>query len=128
MRQFVSKACLLLAGLLLACPAARAVNTGDPAEGRAVFENQCADCHTVSPGKNKRGPHLAGIIGSPAARLANYNYSEAMRKAGVRWTPERLAQYLLAPKQDIPGTKMRLLTPPDQQEIADLIAWLQQGQ
>ena len=98
-----------------------------PAEGRAVFEDQCADCHTVTPGKHKRGPSLAGVLGRQAAAQPNYNYSNALRSAGIVWTPERLTRYLSNPKQDVPGGKMRLLTKPSQSELTDLLAWLQQA-
>jgi cytochrome c len=117
---------LIVAALaLLAAPLAFAI--ANPTEGRAVFEDMCADCHTVTPGKHKRGPSLAGVLGRPAGAAANYNYSEAMRQSGITWSPERLARYLAAPKTDLPGTKMRLLSHPQPQEISDLIAWLQQN-
>lgn len=112
------------AGLLAASHPASAANAS---KGRAVFEEQCADCHRLGSGKSKRGPDLAGVLGRPAAALPHYNYSPALRNAGVVWTPERLARYLAAPKTDIPGTKMRLLRSPSAAEIADLLAWLQQG-
>lgn len=117
-------ALLTLTAGVLACPPAHAAN---PAEGRAVFEDMCSDCHTVTPGKHKRGPSLAGIVGRPAAAQANYNYSNALRKAGIVWTPERLKAYLSDPKQDVPGGKMRLLIKPTPAEIADVLAWLGQN-
>lgn len=110
-------------GLLASCSAAQA---SSPAEGRAVFEDLCADCHTVTPGKNKRGPSLAGVLGKAAAGQPNYNYSEALRNAGIVWSPERLARFLANPKKDLPGTKMRLLSTPGQAEIAELLTWLQE--
>lgn len=122
MRRF---ALSCLASLLLgAAPLAQAA--GNPTEGRAVFENLCADCHTVTPGKNKRGPSLAGIIGRAAGTAKNYHYSEAVARSGITWTPDRLARYISAPKTDLPGTKMRMLDKPTAQEVEDLIAWLQQ--
>ncbi|MDO6384994.1 cytochrome c family protein [Uliginosibacterium sp. 31-12] len=113
----------LAAGLLAASHSALAANAS---EGRAVFEDLCADCHTVTPGKNKRGPSLAGVLGKAAAGQPNYNYSEALRNAGIVWSPERLARFLANPKKDLPGTKMRLLSTPGQAEIAELLAWLQE--
>jgi len=99
----------------------------NPAEGRAVFEDQCADCHTVTPGKNKRGPSLAGVLGRKAGSAPNYHYSAAMAASGIIWSPARLSQYLASPKTDVPGSKMRLLSKPNPAEVADLIAWLEQG-
>lgn len=98
----------------------------DLTAGNKVFDEQCADCHTVIPAKHKRGPSLAGVIGRAAGTAPNYHYSDAMANARLNWTPERLAQFLAAPKTDLPGTKMRLLQKPTPQDIANLIAWLQQ--
>ena len=96
-------------------------------EGSKVFEEQCADCHSVEAGKNKRGPSLAGVVGRKSGAVANYHYSDAMAAAGIVWSPARLAQYLASPKTDVPGTKMRLLSHPSPAEVAALINWLQQG-
>lgn len=96
-------------------------------EGGKVFEEQCADCHSVEAGKNKRGPSLAGVIGRKSGTVANYHYSEAMATAGIVWSPARLAQYLASPKTDVPGTKMRLLSHPSPDEVSALISWLQQA-
>lgn len=109
---------ILAAALLLPLHAHASSPTAD-----ALFQEQCGDCHTVTD-RNKRGPSLAGVVGRPAGQAPNYNYSDAMRHSGVTWTPQRLAQYLAAPKTDIPGTKMRLLETPSQAEISQLIDWL----
>lgn len=112
---------LLLAGLL---PLAAAAGAATPAP-EALFKDLCSDCHSVTPGSNKRGPSLAGIVGRQSGTVPGYNYSDAMRKSGVTWTPERLARYLAAPKSDIPGSKMRLLIPPKPDELRLLIEWLE---
>ncbi len=112
-------ASVLAAALALPLPAL--ASTPDTA---SLFADQCGDCHTVEPGRNKRGPSLAGVVGRPAGSVAGYNYSDAMRRAGVIWTPQRLAQYLAAPKTDIPGSKMRLLIAPDATQISQLVEWL----
>lgn len=113
---------LLAACLLPLAAAAAATTTSSP---EALFKELCSDCHTVKPGTNKRGPSLAGVVGRQSGKVAGYNYSDAMRNAGVTWTPERLARYLAAPKTDIPGTKMRLLIPPKPEEVRVLIEWLE---
>lgn len=118
--------CSIAAMALCALTIASARAAPDVASGAAVFEAQCADCHSVTPGKNKRGPSLAGVIGRAAGKVQNYRYSDAMMNSGITWTPDRLARYLAAPKTDLPGTKMRLLDKPTPEEVARLIAWLQQ--
>ncbi|MEN3112644.1 c-type cytochrome [Uliginosibacterium paludis] len=111
---------LLAAALALPLPAP--ASTPDAA---ALFADQCGDCHTLETGRNKRGPSLAGLIGRQAGSVPGYNYSDAMRRSGVTWTPQRLAQYLAAPKTDLPGTKMRLLIAPNPAQISELIDWLE---
>lgn len=113
--------------LLLALAAPLAAQASAPPEGSKVFADMCADCHTLTPGKHKRGPSLAGVLGRKAGSAPNYHYSDAMAGAGIVWSPARLAQYLASPKTNIPGTKMRLLGKPDPAELAELIAWLQQA-
>lgn len=115
---------LLLLGALALC-GQPAWATGDASHGAKVFKDQCSDCHTTQAGKNKRGPSLAGVIGRASASVQYYNYSDALRAAKLQWTPERLARYLASPKTDLPGTKMRLLSPPSAAEVADVIAYLQ---
>ncbi|WP_018607372.1 c-type cytochrome [Uliginosibacterium gangwonense] len=114
---------LLIAGAALACLPAHAV--GNAAHGAKVFQDQCSDCHTTITGKNKRGPSLAGVVGRSSASVPYYNYSDAARAAKLQWTPERLTRYLASPKTDLPGTKMRLLSPPSAADVADVIAYLQ---
>jgi len=114
---------LLLAAAALACLPAHAA--GNATHGAKVFQDQCSDCHTTQVGKNKRGPSLAGVIGRASASVQYYNYSDTMRAAKLQWTPERLTRYLASPKTDLPGTKMRLLSPPSAADVADVIAYLQ---
>jgi len=93
--------------------------------GQRVFEDQCSDCHSIEPAKNKRGPTLAGVVGRAAASVPTYHYSDAMLGSHIVWSPQRLAQYLASPKTDVPGTKMRLLDRPTPAEIQAVITYLQ---
>lgn len=115
---------LLLSGGMAASPAARA---GDAEKGADVFKSECAECHTVKQGRNKKGPSLFGIVGRKAGSLPDYEYSDALKaRAGSWvWTPEQLHTYLSQPaKQANPGTKMKYDGLTDAKQLDDLITYL----
>ena len=75
--------------------------------GAEVFR-ACVACHTLSPDENNRaGPTLAGIFGRRIATLPGYNFSPALRKLDIVWTPETVAKlFEVGPMTYTPGTKM----------------------
>ena len=82
---------------------------GDAAAGKKVF-NKCKACHGIDEGgKNKLGPNLWNIVGSPIAAKEGYKYSKAMvayaGEAG-NWNDENLDQWLKKPKDLVRKTKM----------------------
>lgn len=97
--------------------------TGNAAAGEAVFV-QCKTCHEVEAGKNKIGPHLAGVVGRKAGSVEGYSYSPANKNSGITWSKEKLFQYLEKPARVVPGTKMAFAGISDAQKRADLIEWL----
>ncbi|MHA7819745.1 MAG: c-type cytochrome [Erythrobacter sp.] len=98
--------------------------TGDAAAGETVFA-QCRTCHLVEEGKNGVGPSLYGIIGRDAGTIEGFNYSDANANSGVTWTPEVMFEYLEAPREFMPGTRMAFPGLKDAQDRADVIAYLQ---
>ena len=93
---------ILIALPLLLAVLAAPVHAG-AARGADLFDENCADCHSLAkPLKNKKGPGLTGIVGRKAAAVPDFNYSEALRAANLTWTPDRLDAYLQAPKQLVP--------------------------
>ena len=120
-------AALAVAAASLATPAARADAAGDAAKGEKVFK-KCAACHAVgADAKNKVGPVLNGIVGRPAASIADFAYSDAMKaKAaeGLVWTEEEISHLLENPKGYVPGTKMSFAGLRKEEERADVIAYL----
>lgn len=96
---------------------------GDAAVGQGVFA-QCQACHSVAPGANRLGPTLNGVVGRPAGGVPGFNYSQATRRSGIVWTPEKLFQYLESPRRVVPGTSMAFAGIGDGRRRADLIAYL----
>src|SRR5204862_6821367 len=82
-----------------------AAYAGDP--GAEVFR-ACVACHTLSANEGVRaGPTLAGIFGRKIATLPGYNFSPALTKLDIIWTPETVAKlFEVGPMAYTPGTKM----------------------
>ena len=97
---------------------------GDIKLGGDKFAENCAECHSLKEGKNKKGPSLFAAFGRPAASVAGFKYSEAMKAAKFSWTPEQLDAYLALPKQAVPGGSMKYDGMGDAHARADLIAFL----
>ena len=78
---------------------------GDP--GAEVFR-ACIACHSLRAEEGARaGPTLAGIFGRRIATLPGYEFSDALRKLDIVWTPATVAKlFELGPMAYTPGTKM----------------------
>ena len=119
----VSAAALVL-GLI---PAGASALEGDAKSGADVFKN-CRACHEVGPdAKTKLGPILNGIVGRKAGSIEGFTYSPANKKAGDEgwvWTEENLLKYLANPREAMPGNRMAYAGLADEQDRADIIAYL----
>jgi len=104
-------------------PAATTAAAGDAANGAKLFA-QCKICHAVEPGKNGLGPSLHDINGRKAAAVEGFTYSPAMKNSGITWTDAALSEYLRAPMKMVPGTKMAFAGIANEQNRADVIAYL----
>ena len=82
-----------------------AAHAGD--RGAEVYR-ACVACHTLSPDEgNRAGPTLHGIFGRRIASLPGYNFSEALKKLDIVWTPETVSKlFEVGPMKYTPGTKM----------------------
>jgi cytochrome c len=119
----------LSAGLVtgaLALSSGVALAQGDAEKGQVVF-NKCKVCHSVDEPKNKVGPYLVGVFGRPAGSVEGFKYSEAMKSSGITWTEETIAAYLADPRGYIKGNRMAFTGLKDQDDIADVIAYLKQA-
>jgi len=101
-----------------------AAYAGDP--GAQVFR-ACVACHTLSPDEgNRAGPTLAGIFGRRIATLPGYNFSPALKKLDIVWSPETVAKlFEIGPAHYTPGTKMpeqRIGSPKDRRALVEFLA------
>ena len=98
---------------------------GDATVGKKYFASWCGNCHKVGTyARGSFGPELNAIFGRKAGATEDFNYSEAMKASGIVWNEETLAAYLKDPDKVVPGTKMRFWGMSNEQQIADLLAYL----
>ncbi|MFI4987887.1 MAG: c-type cytochrome [Alphaproteobacteria bacterium] len=87
--------------------------------------NQCKTCHTFGKGEAARiGPNLYGMVGEKIASRAGYQFSDALKKVDGEWTFDGLNKWLSGPQKVAPGTKMTFAGVRDEQQRADVIAYL----
>jgi cytochrome c2 len=123
-RARFAAALAMIAPLLLAAGFARA--DGDAAKGEKTFE-ECATCHSTAGGENGVGPSLHGLIGRKAGELTNYRYSAPMKRSGITWSVNSLAEFIADPQKLVPGNRMPFAGMPNDGDRADLIAYLQKA-
>jgi len=85
---------LAMAAAVAAATAASPAAAQDADVGMGLYAANCAACHSISPGVNRAGPSLAGVIDRRAASVPGFEYSSAMRDSGIVWTGPLLADYL----------------------------------
>lgn len=96
-----------------------------PANAPPAAFAQCRSCHTVEAGRNIIGPSLHGIVGKPAASVAGYTYSNALKASGLTWDEKTLDAWLASPTKLVPGSKMIFAgqsNPAKRKEIIDYLA------
>ncbi|HKA71009.1 MAG TPA: c-type cytochrome [Xanthobacteraceae bacterium] len=111
----------MAATLIAATGAARA--DGDAARGEKRFE-ECVACHRIEAGQNAVGPSLHGVFERKAGEVADYRYSPALRRSGIKWTAETLNAFIADPQKAVPANRMPYAGMPDAGDRADLIAYL----
>ena len=71
--------------------------------GRQIFAKKCVQCHAQSIAI---GPPLQRVHGREAGSVPDFEYSEALRAADLRWTRENLVRLMLEPQVLAPGINM----------------------
>jgi cytochrome c len=110
------------------------VNMRGPDNILAAFEGDrgaevykaCVACHTLSPDEgNRAGPTLHGIFGRRIATLPGYQFSDALKKMDIVWTPETVAKlFEVGPMAYTPGTKMpeqKIATEDDRKALIEFL-------
>ncbi len=121
----------LLAGVALALAGAPAAFAQAPDEatmklGQRVFL-MCRSCHsTDKDGRHKVGPNLNGMFGAKAGTKADFKYSDAVAKSGITWSVETINEWLVKPKDFLPGNKMAFAGVPKPEDRKALIAYLKE--
>ena len=103
-----------------------ALAQGDAEAGEKVF-NKCKACHVADEPQNRVGPHLVGLFGRQAGSVEGFKYSDAMKESGVTWDEGTIAEYIADPRGYIKGNRMAFVGLKDEEEIADLIAYLKEA-
>lgn len=103
-----------------------ALKTADFDRGKKIFR-KCASCHNIKKGAGaKVGPNLWKIVNRKKGSSPGFAYSKALLQKGGRWDVESINQFILKPRNYIPGTKMAFGGLKKPQARADVILYLQQ--
>lgn len=98
----------------------------DLAAGENSFK-KCLPCHSVgADAKNKVGPVLNGLDGRKSGSVDGYNYTDANKNSGITWGEATFKEYITSPRAKIPGTKMVFAGINNENERANLWAYLKQ--
>ena len=111
------------AALVLATGLSAAAGAADVKRGEKVYR-KCKACHFIDKEKNRVGPHLVGIIGRTAGSVEGFRYSKAMKASGTVWDEKTIDEFLVKPKQYIPGNKMVFPALKKEKDRRDVIAYI----
>ena len=94
--------------------------------GADIFR-ACVACHTLGADQaNRAGPTLAGLFGRRIATLPGYDFSDALKRLDIVWTPETVSRlFEIGPAAYTPGTKMPEQRIGSEQDRAALVQFLE---
>ena len=106
-------------------PIAPLLAKADVATGESTVKKLCSSCHTFTEGgKAGVGPNLYGVVGGPHAHMEGFNYSAGMKAKTGNWTFDELNAWLKKPSAYVKGTRMAFAGINNDQQRADVIAYL----
>jgi cytochrome c len=121
MRTSLKRTCVLASVLVLASASSALAQTD------TAFKKWCLPCHDAGPdAKIKLGPPLNGLDGRKSGTFEGFNYSDAVKNAGITWNEPSFKEYIGNPMQRIPGTRMAFAGVRDTKEQDELWAYLKQ--
>jgi cytochrome c len=94
------------------------------AAGHKIYAEHCAACHAQSAGARAFGPKLSGVVGRPAASVAGFPYSDALKTSGLTWTVDNLKEWIADPSHLVPNTLMPHVSLRDPAEQLYVIEYL----
>ncbi|WGS21081.1 MULTISPECIES: c-type cytochrome [unclassified Bradyrhizobium] len=100
---------------------------GNADRGQRVF-GACAACHSLEPNRSMTGPSLAELWNRKAGNLASFpRYSSALKSSTIVWNDKTLDDWLKDPQHLVPGNSMTFQGIKNDQQRADLLAFLKQA-
>lgn len=103
------------------------VASADADAGEEIYQ-ECQSCHQLEQEQNGAGPHLVGIIGRDIASVDGFDYSDALSSKDGEWTLDELSAWIKNPDEYAEGNQMGYQGLEDEQDRADLMAYLESVQ
>ena len=117
-------AALLTVMAALAVHPAGAARAADAERGGALYEARCGACHSLDA--HRVGPMHRGVFGRRAGSAPGYDYSPALKGAGMVWDAASLDAWLKNPEALVPGQRMGYSVPLAS-DRDDLVAYLRRS-
>ena len=93
-------------------------------QGKRIVR-KCVTCHNLTEKKHYIGPHLVAVINrEKGSKELGYNFSKVLKDSEGVWSDEDLFNFIYAPKDYLPGTKMIFYGIKKHQDIGDVIAYV----
>jgi cytochrome c len=93
-------------------------------EGKALFDRRCAGCHALD--SDKEGPRLRRVYGRAAGAVESFQYSDALKKSGIKWDSATLDQWLTDTEKLVPASDMNVRVP-NAEERRAIIVYLERS-